>query len=224
MIYRLLDDIPFFIVPKEVEPDGLIAIGGHITVDWLKEAYAQGIFPWFDFRNADMPYWYCPAERFVIFPSEIHVSHSMRTLMNKGRYSCTINKDFRGVIENCSRLRIDHEGAWLGPEMIAAYCELHELGMAMSVEVWDGEELVGGLYGVVSGKAFCGESMFSLCPNASKLALIALARTLDKMHPGDTVIDCQFRTDHLANMGGRFIPYDEFRPYLACGLEEGNVD
>ena len=128
------------------------------------------------------------------------------------------------MIENCSRLRIDHEGAWLGPEMIAAYCELHELGMAMSVEVWDGEELVGGLYGVVSGKAFCGESMFSLCPNASKLALIALARTLDKMHPGDTVIDCQFRTDHLASMGGRFIPYDEFRPYLACGLEEGNVD
>ena len=147
-------------------------------------------------------------ERFVIFPKEIHISHSMRTLLNKERYKVTINKDFDGVIHECSKLRIDENGAWLGPEMIEAYTELHRQGFAASVEVWEGGNLVGGLYGVNLGNAFFGESMFSLVPSASKIALILLAQYLEEN--GGTIIDCQLETPHLRSMGGRFIPYDDY--------------
>ena len=123
------------------EPDGLIAVGGDLSVDRLLLAYSYGIFPWFSFRDSEKPYWYCPLRRFVIFPSEIHVSHSMRTLMRKGRFHCSMNEDFEGVIANCSRLRIEEEGAWLGPDIIEAYTELHKQGFATSVEVWDTEDV-----------------------------------------------------------------------------------
>ena len=147
-------------------------------------------------------------ERFVIFPKEIHISHSMRTLLNKERYKVTINKDFDAVIHECSKLRIDENGAWLGPEIINAYTELHRQGFAASVEVWEDSQLVGGLYGVNLGNAFFGESMFSLVPSASKVALILLAQFMEDH--GGTIIDCQLETPHLRSMGGRFIPYDDY--------------
>lgn len=216
MIY-LLDDTLTFPDPRGGEPSGLFAVGGDLSEERLLLAYSYGIFPWFSFRDSDMPHWYCPMERFVIFPKEIHVSHSMRQLINKGELRVTFNQDFDGVIRNCGKLREDMEGAWLGPDIIEAYTRLYEDGYAASVEVWKGEELVGGLYGVTVGNVFCGESMFSLVPSASKLALISLARRLEKI-PG-LIIDCQFETPHLKSMGGRHIPYSEYLSIL-----HGNTD
>ena len=207
MIFALDEEISFP-DPRLGEPDGLFAIGGDLNIDRLLLAYSYGIFPWYSFRDSDEPMWYCPMERFVIFPDEIHISHSMHTLLNKNRDRLSVNEDFEGVINGCSKLRYDMEGAWLGEDMIAAYTRLHEQGFAASVEVWDGDRLVGGLYGVNIGKAFFGESMFSLVPNASKLALIHLARVIQDN--GGGLIDCQFETPHLKSMGGRFIPYEEY--------------
>jgi len=207
MLFQL-DDRLWFPDPTLGEPDGLLAVGGDLSVDRLVLAYSHGIFPWYDFRQFDQPLWYCPLDRFVIFPSEIHVSHSMRTLINKGHYDVTLDCSFEAVIKQCSNLRINERGAWLGPDMIAAYTELHRRRLAHSVEVWDGSRLVGGLYGVALDRAFFGESMFSLVPSASKLALIALARTLEAN--GGVLIDCQFETAHLKSMGGRHISYEEY--------------
>ena len=209
-----LDERLWFPDPHLGEDDGLVAVGGDLSVDRLLLAYSNGFFPWFSFRHSEVPYWYCPLQRFVIFPKEIHISHSMHQLMNKHQYELSINKDFDGVIRGCATAqnRNKEEGAWLGPDIIEAYTELHRQGFAASVEVWekqgDGHRLVGGLYGVNLGKAFMGESMFSLVPNASKLALIHLARLFGSL--GGLMIDCQFETPHLRSMGGRYIPYDEY--------------
>jgi leucyl/phenylalanyl-tRNA--protein transferase len=211
MVCRLDDEL-WFPDPRYGDDDGCIAVGGDLSVDRLLLAYQNGIFPWFAFRYNE-PMWFCPMERFVIFPSEIHVSHSMRTLMNKGQYRLSINEDFKGVIGNCSSLRIEESGAWLGPQMVDAYTELHRQGFAASVEVWEHEKLVGGLYGVCIGRVFCGESMFSLVPSASKLALIHLARTMQEN--GGLLIDCQFHTPHLESMGGRHINYDEYMKIIS---------
>lgn len=207
MVFRLDDSISFP-DPRLGEPDGLFAVGGDLSMDRLLLAYSNGIFPWYPFRDIDEPMWYCPMRRFVIFPEEIHVSHSMRALMNKERYRVSFNEDFEGVINACSSLRIGEDGAWLGRDMIEAYTRLYEQNFAASVEVWDGDRLVGGLYGVAIGRAFFGESMFSLVPSASKLALIHLARFF-AAH-GGRLIDCQFETPHLKTMGGRYIGYDEY--------------
>ncbi len=213
MIFQL-DDKICFPDPTLADDDGCLAVGGDLSVDRLLLAYQHGIFPWYSFRYHDEPVWYCPHQRFVIFPSEIHVSHSMRTLMNKRLYSFSINCDFEGVIHECSRLRIEENGAWLGKAMIEAYTELHRQGFAASVEVWDeNKKLVGGLYGVNIGKAFFGESMFSLVPSGSKLALIFLARTLERL--GGVLIDCQLETAHLRSMGGRFISYEEYMQLIS---------
>ena len=196
--------------PHLGEEDGLVAVGGDLSVDRLILAYSIGFFPWFSFRDQKEPLWYCPLQRFVIFPEEIHVSHSMRQLMKTTRLRVTINQDFEGVIEGCAKAqnRDEEEGAWLGPDIIKAYTELHRQRFAASVEVWDDERLVGGLYGVNLGSSFFGESMFSLVPNASKLALIFLARTFGAL--GGKLIDCQFETPHLKTMGGRYISYEEY--------------
>lgn len=209
-----LDDKLWFPDPSLGEDDGLVAVGGDLSIDRLLLAYSNGFFPWFSFRHRKEPWWYCPMQRFVIFPNEIHVSHSMHQLINQHRYELTINKDFDGVIRGCATAqnRDIEEGAWLGPDIIKAYTELHRQGFAASVEVWekqaDDERLVGGLYGVNLGASFFGESMFSLVPNASKLALIHLARLFESL--GGRMIDCQFETPHLRSMGGRYIPYDEY--------------
>lgn len=207
MVFRLSDDISFP-HPALADDDGLLAVGGDLSTERLLLAYSYGIFPWTAFRSSRELHWYCPHRRFVIFPAEIHISHSMRTLMRKQRYRLSLNEDFDDVIGHCSQLRADEEGAWLGPQMVEAYKRLHRQGHAASVEVWDGTRLVGGLYGVTLGRAFFGESMFSLVPSASKLALIHLAQVMAEH--GGTLIDCQLETPHLRSMGGRYVSYDEY--------------
>jgi leucyl/phenylalanyl-tRNA--protein transferase len=211
---RIVVEEGLFPKPTKGNGCGLIAVGGDLSPEILVEAYSHGVFPWFDFREGTI-LWYCPYDRFVIFPAEIHVSHSTRNLFNKGIYRISFNTAFREVIRHCSELRIDEEGAWLGPQMVEAYTRLHDLGMARSVEVWKGEDLVGGLYGVHLNGIFAGESMFSLEPGTSKLALVSLARKMEA--DGEKLIDCQFYTDHLASMGGRTVPYDEYMRIVRDG-------
>lgn len=196
--------------PRYGEPSGLIAVGGDLSVARLLLAYSNGIFPWYSFRDRREIMWYCPLDRFVIFPAKIHVSHSMRTLINHRTYQVSFNTAFDDVIENCSRAdgRYEQRGAWLGEAIIGAYKRLHQQGFAASVEVWKDEQLAGGLYGVSLGHSFFGESMFSLEPSASKLALIYLARLMQQT--GGNLIDCQFETPHLKSMGGQHLTYDEY--------------
>lgn len=214
MVFQLTDEIAFP-DPRLGEPDGLLAIGGELNEDWLLLAYNYGIFPWFSFRDWPCPAWYCPLQRFVIFTDAVHISHSMRTLMNKGEYRVTFNRDFEGVIKGCSDVngRYYSDGAWLGEQVMEAYTDMHLLGYAVSVEVWNKEgDLAGGLYGMSMPNAFIGESMFSREPNTSKLALICLAQRLQSI--GIKMIDCQLETAHLKSMGGCFISYEEYMKIL----------
>lgn len=210
MVFQLNKRIAFP-DPHLGDPDGLLAIGGDLSVDRLLLAYSNGIFPWYAFKNGIIEWW-CPMKRFVIFPDEIHVSHSMRTLINKNKYRISFNEAFEDVIHYCGKLREQEEGAWLGPDMTSAYIELFHQRFAASVEVWEDDKLVGGLYGVTIGKCFFGESMFSLVPSASKLALIHLAWFFQDR--GGLMIDCQFETPHLKTMGGRYISYEEYMRIL----------
>lgn len=218
MVYLLDDKGIWFPDPRKIpedkrEPSGIVAIGGDLSPRRLLFGYSIGVFPWTDIK-ADKYHWYCPMQRFVIFPSEIHISHSMRNLFNKGLYTVTMDKDFDGVINHCSAPRIHEEGAWLGDEMIKAYTELHRLNHAHSIEVWDKQKnLVGGLYGIWINNCFIGESMFSLVPSGSKVALIYLAIHLLKVNAH--FIDCQMETPHLKSMGGRYISYDEYLSYMS---------
>ena len=209
-----LDEKLWFPNPHWGEDDGLVAIGGDLSVDRLLLAYSNGFFPWYAFNMEQEPHWYCPLDRYVIFPSDIHISHSMRQLLRQHKYEVTVNRDFDGVIQGCSTAqgRNEMQGAWLGPAIIEAFTRLHRLGYAASVEVWDGTRLVGGLYGVTLRNAFFGESMFSLVPNASKLALIHLAKALQAI--GGHFIDCQFETPLFESMGGTHIPYDKYMELL----------
>jgi leucyl/phenylalanyl-tRNA--protein transferase len=215
-----LDDELWFPDPHFGEENGLIAIGGDLSVKRLLLAYSYGFFPWYAFQMGSEPHWYCPQDRYVIFPDEIHISHSMKQLLKQRKYVVTVNEDFEGVINGCSTAQGRNEdcGAWLGPDIIEAYVKLHRLGYASSVEVWQPTEnagsrkLVGGLYGVTLRNAFFGESMFSLVPNASKLALIYLAKAIESI--GGRFIDCQFETPLFKSMGGRHIPYDEYMRIL----------
>lgn len=220
----LLDEDLWLPDPYLGDEDGLVAVGGDLSVERLLLAYSNGFFPWFSFRDQEEPFWYCPLDRFVIFPKEIHISHSMKQMMRQERYVVTFNRDFEGVIGGCSTAngRFESEGAWLGPDIIEAFTRLNRRGWAMSVEVWEKQpapsgtadyKLVGGLYGVTVCNAFMGESMFSLVPNASKLALIHLAQRMDEYD--GVFIDCQFETPHLKSMGGRHISYDEYMARLS---------
>lgn len=209
-VWQLSKDYLAFPDPHTGEPDGLLAVGGDLSVDRLVLAYSNGIFPWYGFKEQDEILWFCPMDRFVIFPMKIHVSHSMRSLFNSHRYHVTFDQSFADVIQACSRVdhRNEEVGAWLGSDMITAYCRLHDKGFARSIEVWEGQDLVGGLYGVTLGRCFFGESMFSLRPSASKIALISLARWMGQS--GGCLIDCQFETPHLKSMGGEHIDYDSY--------------
>lgn len=213
MVYELDKNILEFPDPHYGEEDGLIAVGGDLSIDRLLLAYSNGIFPWFGFKDEPI-LWWCPMQRFVIFPNEIHVSHSMRQLIRSDKYRVSVNEAFDDVIENCGKSdgRNTMKGAWLGGQMLDAYKELNKQGFAASVEVWDDVNLVGGLYGVTIGNSFFGESMFSLAPNTSKLALISLAAM---MEDSGGLIDCQFETSHLKSMGGRFISYEEYMEIIS---------
>ena len=218
-----LDNELWFPNPRWGEDDGLVAIGGDLSVKRLLLAYSNGFFPWYAFKMEHEPHWYCPLNRFVIFPNEIHISHSMRQLLRQHKYEITVNQNFEGVINGCSTVqsRNEENAAWLGPDIIEAFTDLHRRGYAASVEVWEpfddvqGRRLVGGLYGVTLRKAFFGESMFSLVPSASKLALVYLAKALENI--GGHFIDCQFETPFFKSMGGRFITYDEYMKILNKG-------
>ena len=222
------DEDIWFPNPKEAEESGLIAVCGDLSLERLILAYTNGFFPWYSYKLEEHVHWFCPQQRFVIFPEEIHISHSMRQLLKKRNYEVTFNKDFEGVMRNCGKVdaRNEDEGAWLGEHIIEAYKRLHALGFAYSVEVWEkktdenGEEsraMVGGLYGVSFNNVFVGESMFSLVPNGSKIALIYLASALKGKE--NCFIDCQIRTDHLESMGGRYISYDEYMQILEKDLK-----
>jgi len=187
-------------------PDGLLAIGGDLSVDRLLLAYKRGIFPWFD---GDVPMWWCPDPRFVLFPNELKVSKSMRALLKANAFKFSINKAFSQVIKACKeKERADQDGTWITGDVEAAYIELHKLGYAHSAEVWINDELAGGLYGVRMDNIFFGESMFSHASNASKYAFIKYTNLLIK--EGVQLIDCQVYTKHLESLGARMINRNEF--------------
>lgn len=229
MVFRLYPDNYSFPPPHLGEADGLLAVGGDLKPERLLNAYRWGIFPWSAYEREELAWW-CPMDRFVIFPNEIHVSHSMRNMINRGEHMTTMDRNFETVIRNCAagscgQLRIGEPGAWLGPEIIEAYTALHRMGIAHSIEVWrikdrrdekEIKELVGGLYGIIIGRVFVGESMFSDEPNASKLGLISLARHMEEAN--GFMIDCQLHTPHLESMGGRFISYKDYMTILELGL------
>ena len=213
-VYMLDEDIWFPPVDGARE-DGLLAVGGDLKPKRLMLAYMYGIFPWYNDDSQIL--WWCPKERYVIYPSEIHVSRSMKKFMKKTDFTVTLCKDFDGVIEHCRALREHADGTWITDGMEAAYKKIFRLGYGISVEVWDGNgKMVGGLYGLSIGRVFYGESMFSLAENASKLALITLSRFLEA-HDFE-MIDCQFHTEHLESMGGRYISYEEYMEHVKKGL------
>ena len=209
-MYFLLKEF-FFPDVTEADRDGILAVGGDLSPERLLLAYQSGIFPWFD--SDDPILWWAPHQRMVLFPDELVASKSMRSILRKEIFSVTFNKDFRSVISNCSQIRRNGQrGTWITSEMIEAYVKLHELGFAKSVEVWQNNELVGGLYGIDLGHVFCGESMFSKVSNASKVAFITLVENL-KIRKYK-LIDCQVHNDHLESLGAREIEREEFMHIL----------
>ena len=207
MIFRL-DKRTIFPEARLAEPDGLLAVGGDLSTERLLLAYRNGIFPWY---NDDLPIlWYSPHERFVLFPEELKLSKSMKKLAASNKFQVTTDNCFDKVIAACSAVkRIGQDGTWITDQMKTAYLQLHSKGYAHSVEVWEQNILVGGLYGVQVGPVFCGESMFSAASNASKIALIHLCDTNSYK-----LIDCQVHTRHLESMGARFISRDEYMDML----------
>ena len=189
-----------------VEPNGLLAAGGALSPDWLVAAYSQGIFPWYEVGQPIL--WWSPDPRLVLEPGTVRISRSLRKLIRKQPYALTMDTDFAEVIHNCKAERDSATGTWITDEMQSAYIQLHQLGLAHSVEVWAGSAIVGGLYGVALGKVFFGESMFSKEANASKIALAALSEQLKRWQYG--LIDCQVSSEHLLSMGAREISRHSF--------------
>jgi leucyl/phenylalanyl-tRNA---protein transferase len=188
------------------DPNGLLAAGGDLSPERLVEAYRHGIFPWFG--EDDPLLWWSPDPRMVLFLRELHVSRSLRRTMKSGQFSVTLDRAFRRVMEGCAEPRADAAGTWITDDMVAAYDELADRGLAHSVEAWSDGRLVGGLYGVAIGRMFYGESMFSRQTDASKVALVALTRQLERW--GFEMIDCQMSTGHLASLGAREVSRAEF--------------
>ncbi|GGW46476.1 leucyl/phenylalanyl-tRNA--protein transferase [Arenibacter certesii] len=202
-----LDDRLLFPNVENADKEGLLAVGGNLSPERLILAYRNGIFPWF---NEESPIlWWSPDPRMVLFPDEVKISKSMRQLMKNSPFRITWNTKFKQVLQECSSIdRKDQNGTWITDEMKWAYLRLHKMGIAKSLEVWENDLLVGGLYGVDLGHVFCGESMFSSVSNASKYAFIHLAKELEKQ--GYKVIDCQVYNSHLASLGAREIPRKNF--------------
>jgi leucyl/phenylalanyl-tRNA--protein transferase len=192
------------------EPDGLLAVGGDLSVATLLRAYRSGIFPWYGPGQPVM--WWAPDPRLVLFPDALRVSRSLARTIRQGQFSVTLDTSFRAVIDACAAPRPYQSGTWITPQMATAYTELHTAGYAHSAECWYQGELVGGLYGVAIGHVFFGESMFTRMSNASKVAFVTLVRQLQ--HWGYRLIDCQVYTSHLASLGARVIPRREFTRIL----------
>lgn len=193
------------------EPDGLLAVGGDLSPDRLLLAYHSGIFPWYSPGNPI--FWWSPDPRFIVFPEQVYVSKSMKQVFRRNTFHVTCDRAFERVIQQCKTVaRKGQEGTWITPAMQKAYIDLHSMGYAHSVEAWKGSELVGGLYGIAIGDCFFGESMFALESNASKVAFIALAKTLQRR--AYQLIDCQVHTAHLESLGAEFISREKFLTYL----------
>lgn len=210
MSISVLDQTLSFPPADKADPDGLLALGGDLSVDRLLLAYKNGIFPWYE---GDIPLWWCPNPRFVLFPSELKVSKSMKQLIQKNAFEFTINKAFTEVIHQCKTVyRQGQQGTWITDTVEKAYTQLHHLEYAHSAEVWLNGELVGGLYGIRLGKIFFGESMFSKTSNASKYAFIQYVEQLKKEDV--QLIDCQVYTQYLESLGARMIDREDFTELL----------
>ena len=209
-MYYLTKEL-FFPPVSQANRDGILAIGGDLSPERLQLAYKNGIFPWF---NEDEPIiWWSPDPRMVLFLDELIVSKSMRNILNRNCFKLTFNQSFRDVVSNCQQVKRNGQtGTWITRDMIEAYCKLNELGIAKSVEVWQDNQLVGGLYGMDLGHIFCGESMFSLVSNASKVAFIGLAKQLKK--DNYSLLDCQVYNEHLESLGCREIDREAFMAIL----------
>lgn len=196
---------------EHAEPDGLLAVGGDLSPERLIHAYSKGIFPWYGPGSPIL--WWSPDPRLVLFPGELHIPRSLRKAMRKTSFYVSFDTAFVDVISRCAAIpRRDGPGTWLVPEMQHAYCLLHDAGLAHSVEVWEGGELVGGIYGVALGRIFFGESMFHLRTNASKIALVHLVRRLQRWD--FQLLDCQQTTPHMQRFGAREIRRRDFMAIL----------
>jgi len=214
-IYRLGRAVAFP-DPALAEPDGLLAVGGDLQPERLLEAYARGIFPWFDDRSPIL--WWSPDPRLVLAPEELHVSRSLARTLRRGTFRVTADTAFDSVIRRCAEKgRPGQRGTWITPEMMDAYGALHRLGFAHSFEAWEGEALAGGLYGVSLGAVFFGESMFADAPDASKVAFARGVAWLASRGVG--LVDCQVRTDHLVSLGARELPRREFLARVEAALK-----
>ena len=200
------------------EPDGLLAAGGRLEPEWLLTAYRRGIFPWFG--PEDPILWWSPDPRMTLAPADLRISRSLRRRLRRGDYEVRFDTDFAAVIDACAEPREPGGGTWITPEIQHAYCRLHELGYAHSVESYVEDTLVGGLYGVALGRMFFGESMFARATDASKVALAHLVRFLE--FQGYQLIDCQMSTAHLQTLGGTEMSRDEFEKALATLTQEGH--
>jgi leucyl/phenylalanyl-tRNA--protein transferase len=213
--YRLHDTYPGFPDPEDAEPSGLLAMGGDLSPDRLLGAYAQGIFPWFS--PGDPILWHSPDPRMVLRPQDLHLSRRLRGSLNSVPWTVCYDRDFSSVVRACASIqRPGQDGTWISREMAAAYEALFELGFAHSVEVYDGAQLVGGVYGICLGRVFFGESMFYRRSGASKVALVHLVRRLQNWD--FELIDCQQDTAHMRAFGARPIPRAEFLPTLSRAL------
>lgn len=192
-------------------PNGLLAVGGDLSVRRLLRAYQRGIFPWYEDPQPIL--WWSPDPRSVLYPEEIHISRSLSKTLRRNRFRVTTDTAFHRVLAGCAAPRARERGTWITNSMARAYMELHREGYAHSIEVWDGPQLQGGLYGVALGRVFFGESMFSKVSDASKVALLTLTRLMAEK--GIEIVDCQVESPHLNSMGARNIPRLDFEQYLA---------
>ena len=213
-VFALNENEISFPLPQLAEDDGLLAVGGDLSRERLVLAYSNGIFPWYNEGQPIM--WWCPKERYIIRPGNVHISHSMKKFMRKHDIRVEVNRDFSDTMHRCRTKREFAEGTWITTDMENAYADLAANNLALSVDAFIDGELAGGLYGVSLGRCFFGESMFSDMENGSKLALIGLSQILAEN--GYVFIDCQFHTDHLESMGGERITYQEYKELLNQGL------
>lgn len=218
-VYILDNEYLNFPPVEDAEEDGMIAVGGDISPERMLVAYSEGIFPWYD--PSDIPVWYCPNPRFVLYPHSLKISKSMRQLLRAKRYTVTFDTAFEEVIKGCGSIaRTDQDdpyNTWISEEMIHSCLELHKIGFMHSVEVWDKDELVGGLYGGCLGRCFFGESMFAKASNASKFGFIMLVKNLQEHN--FAMVDCQIYSDHLQSLGAQEIPRVEFIAQLKENID-----
>ena len=217
MTLYLLNEEPVFPDPAQADDDGLIAIGGDLSVSRLLAAYSNGIFPWF--IEEGFIFWFSPDPRMVLFPEKLKIPDSLQRRMKKGGYEATVDRAFKEVITHCAKVsRSKEKGTWISKEFIEAYTNLYNTGFAHSVEIWKDGVLTGGLYGVSIGAAFFGESMFHVKPDASKIAFVYLVEKVSALN--FLFIDCQVETSHFYNLGAEMIPRKKYLELLNQALEQ----